>query len=85
MPAIVTYPFHVKYMGRFYAPYEKITVEDAQDAVRQGAKIVEIVAVAVPPEAPKAPKAPKSAKATKESKASEVPKKSKGGRPRKNP
>nr|DAK72241.1 MAG TPA: hypothetical protein [Caudoviricetes sp.] len=79
MPAIVTYPFHVKYMGRFYAPYEKITVEDAQDAVRQGAKIVEIVAVAVPPEAPKAPKTAKVPKV------SETPKKSKGGRPRKNP
>lgn len=79
MPAIVTYPFHVKYMGRFYAPYEKIAVEDAEDAVRQGAKIVEIVAVAVPAEIPKAPKTAKVPKA------SETPKKSKGGRPRKNP
>lgn len=79
MPAIVTYPFRVKYMGRFYAPYEKITVEDAEDAVRQGAKIVEIVAVAVPPEVPKAPKTAKVPKV------SETPKKSKGGRPRKNP
>ena len=67
--AVVTFPFHVKSKGRYYAPSEKITVENAEEAVNQGATIVEVL-----PEDKKEPKKPKQEKP-----------KAKGGRPRKNP
>lgn len=67
--AVVTFPFHVKSKGRYYAPYEKITVENAEEAVKQGATIVEVL-----PEDKKEPEKPKQEKP-----------KAKGGRPRKNP